>query len=111
MTQKLYHDDAYQQEFQAQVLERVTVSNGLGLILDQTCFYPTSGGQPHDQGTLNGIPVSDVFEREDDGAVVHVLGGEVEGPVLSTVEGPVLSTVEGLSHRRSLCRRPQWSAL
>lgn len=81
MTQKLYHDDAYQQEFQAQVLERVTVGNRLGLILDQTCFYPTSGGQPHDQGTLNGLPISDVFEREDDGAVVHVVRDEVKGPV------------------------------
>jgi len=83
MTQKLYHEDAYQQEFQAQVLERVAVGNGLGLILDKTCFYPTSGGQPHDQGTLNGVPVSDVFEREDDGAVVHVVSGEVEEPALS----------------------------
>jgi alanyl-tRNA synthetase len=106
MTQKLYHDDAYQQEFQAQVLETITVDNGLGLILDKTCFYPASGGQPHDQGTLNGIPISDVFEREDDGAVVHVVSGEVEGPVLSSstsltvnsVEGPVLNngaTVHG----------------
>jgi alanyl-tRNA synthetase len=83
MTQKLYHDDAYQQEFQAQVLEKVTVDNRVGLILDKTCFYPTSGGQPHDQGTLNDIPVSDVFEQEDDGAIVHVVGGEVEGPDLS----------------------------
>ncbi|MFB0538151.1 MAG: DHHA1 domain-containing protein [Anaerolineae bacterium] len=83
MTQKLYHEDAYQQEFQAQVLERVTVGDGVGLILDKTCFYPTSGGQPHDQGTLNGIPVIDVFEREDDGAVVHIVGGEVAGPALS----------------------------
>lgn len=83
MTKKLYHDDAYRQEFQAQVLERVTVGNKLGLILDKTCFYPTSGGQPHDQGTLNGVLVSDVFEREDDGAVVHVVDGEVEGPALS----------------------------
>ncbi len=81
MTQKLYHDDAYQQEFQAQVLARVPAGNRLGLILDKTCFYPTSGGQPHDQGTLNGIPVSDVFEREDDGAVVHVMSDEVRGPV------------------------------
>jgi alanyl-tRNA synthetase len=94
MTQKLYHDDAYQQEFQAQVLERVTVGNRLGLILDKTCFYPTSGGQPHDQGTLNGVPIGDVFEREDDGAVVHVVSGKVEGPVLSTVEGPVLNKGE-----------------
>jgi alanyl-tRNA synthetase len=83
MTQKLYHEDAYQQEFQAQVLERVTMGDGVGLILDKTCFYPTSGGQPHDQGTLNGIPVIDVFEREDDGAVVHIVGGEVAGPALS----------------------------
>jgi alanyl-tRNA synthetase len=80
MTQKLYHDDVYQQEFQAQVLERISVGSGLGLILDETCFYPTSGGQPHDRGTLNGVFVSDVFEREEDGAVVHVVDGEVEGP-------------------------------
>jgi alanyl-tRNA synthetase len=102
MTQKLYHNDAYQQEFQAQVLETITVDDGLGLILDRTCFYPASGGQPHDQGTLNGIPISDVFEREDDGAVVHVVSGEMEGPVLSSstsltvnsVEGPVLNKGE-----------------
>jgi len=92
MTRRLYYDDAYQQEFQAQVLERVTVGDGLGLILDETCFYPTSGGQPHDQGTLNGIPVSDVFEREEDGAVVHVVSGEAVGPALSkgeTVHGQI----------------------
>lgn len=92
MTQKLYYDDAYQQECQARVLERVTVGDGLGLILDRTCFYPTSGGQPHDQGTLNGVPVSDVFEREDDGAVVHVVDGEVEGLGLDegeTVHGQI----------------------
>ncbi len=92
MTRKLFYDDAYQQEFQAQVLERVTVGDGLGLILDKTCFYPTSGGQPHDQGTLNGIPVSDVFEREEDGAVVHVVSGEEGGPAPSkgeTVHGRI----------------------
>jgi len=95
MTQKLYYNDAYQQEFQAQVLERVTVGNGLGLILDKTCFYPTSGGQPHDQGTLNGIPVNDVFEQEDDGAVVHVVSGEVEGPALSPSTSLGINIVEG----------------
>jgi alanyl-tRNA synthetase len=92
MTQKLYYHDAYQQEFQAQVLERITVGNGLGLILDKTCFYPTSGGQPHDQGTLNGIAVSDVFEREDDGAMVHVVDSEVGRPALNkgeTVHGQI----------------------
>jgi alanyl-tRNA synthetase len=92
MTKRLYYDDAYQQEFQAQVLERITVGNRLGLILDKTCFYPTSGGQPHDQGTLNDIPVSDVFEREGDGAMVHVVDGEVGRPTLNkgeTVHGRI----------------------
>jgi len=92
MTRKLYHDNAYQQEFQAQVRERVTVGNRLGLILDKTCFYPTSGGQPHDQGTLNGFPVNDVFEREDDGAVVHIVSGEGKEPVPdkgATVQGRI----------------------
>jgi len=95
MTRKLYHDDAYQQEFQAQILERVAVGDGLGLILDKTCFYPTSGGQPHDQGTLNGFLVSDVFEREDDGAVVHVIGGEMEGPALNRSISLRINKVEG----------------
>ena len=43
-----------------------------GLILDETYFYPTSGGQPHDTGRLNGIPVVDVTLREDDDAIVLV---------------------------------------
>jgi alanyl-tRNA synthetase len=43
--------------------------------LDQTAFYPTSGGQPHDIGTLGDARVVDVQDDED-GAVVHL----VEGP-------------------------------
>jgi alanyl-tRNA synthetase len=41
--------------------------------LDRTSFYPTSGGQPHDTGALNGVPVIDVV---DEGArIAHVLSG------------------------------------
>jgi alanyl-tRNA synthetase len=43
--------------------------------LDQTVFYPASGGQPPDRGTINGTPVADV--REDDGDIWHVLQGPV----------------------------------
>jgi len=39
--------------------------------LNQTAFYPSSGGQPHDLGTLAGIPVLDVID--EDGRILHVL--------------------------------------
>jgi alanyl-tRNA synthetase len=44
------------------------------VVLDQTAFYPTSGGQPFDTGTLGGAAVVDVIDRED-GNIAHVLSG------------------------------------
>jgi alanyl-tRNA synthetase len=84
-TQRLYHSDAYTTDFDAELVE-TTSYNGLpSVILDRTCFYPTSGGQPHDTGVLNGLPVVDVVLREADGAVMHVLGGP------ATLDGPRVS--------------------
>src|ERR1700759_3850022 len=82
MTDRLYYADAYCREFSAAVT-RVDRRDGRAiLVLDRTAFYPTSGGQPFDTGTLvlrlEGGPerpalhVVDVFD-EDDGAVAHVL--------------------------------------
>ena len=76
-TIRLYQDDPYARAFEAQVLASVEVEGGLAVVLDRTCFYPTSGGQPYDTGTLNGIPVVDVLE--DGGAVVHVLARGLQG--------------------------------
>ncbi len=68
---RLYLQDPYQLEFEAAILERRTLQDGgLALVLDRTCFYPTSGGQPHDVGTLGDEPVLEVLEAED-GAVLH----------------------------------------
>ena len=47
------------------------------VVLAATVFYPTSGGQPHDTGTLGGRRVLDVVDREDTG-VVHVVDGPLE---------------------------------
>jgi alanyl-tRNA synthetase len=55
------------------VLEHLTINNHPALVLDRTYFYPTGGGQPHDTGEIDGIQVLDVFAREGDSAVVHVL--------------------------------------
>ena len=79
MAARLYYADAYLREFDARVIEQLTWDGKPAVVLERTAFYPTSGGQPHDTGTLNGVKVVDVVERESDGAVVHVLAGELQG--------------------------------
>lgn len=71
MTELLYLRDAYLQEFDA----TVTAVNDTRVALDQTAFYPTGGGQPHDTGTLAGAAVLDV--RKDGDVVWHTLVGTV----------------------------------
>jgi alanyl-tRNA synthetase len=73
MTERLYHPDSYRTSFDAQVVERLTLNDSPAVVLDRTAFYPTGGGQPHDTGSLNGVPVLDVEEREKDQAIIHVL--------------------------------------
>ena len=63
MTERLYYTDSGLADFRAKVVagdEPATT-----LYLDRTAFYPTSGGQPHDLGTLNGIAVVDVIDEEE----------------------------------------------
>ena len=88
MTERLHYDDPYLTRFAARVVEQLQWEGSPALILDRTAFYATGGGQPHDTGSLNGVPVVDVIERETDGAVIHVLAGalslgsdEVQGEV------------------------------
>ena len=71
MTELLYLRDAYLQEFDAVVVG--VDADGARVALDQTAFYPTGGGQPHDTGTLAGVPVVDV--RKDGELVWHTLDG------------------------------------
>lgn len=40
VTRRLYFDDAYAREFEAEVLERRTHEGFPAAVLDQTCFYP-----------------------------------------------------------------------
>ena len=87
MTDKRYYHDAYTTKFKANVVERFLHDKKIALILDQTYFYPTSGGQPADRGRLSGEPVVDVFIREDDGAVVHLVENEIwTDEVVGTVD-------------------------
>jgi alanyl-tRNA synthetase len=61
MTERLYYTDSYLREFEARVVERA--GDGALVYLDRTAFYPASGGQPHDVGTLGGVPVLEVAEE------------------------------------------------
>lgn len=84
-TVKLFHTDAYCTEFVAQVRACVPAGDKWDVVLDQTCFYATSGGQPNDTGTLGGARVLDVREDEAAGEIIHTvdapLSGEVRGQV------------------------------
>jgi alanyl-tRNA synthetase len=69
MTERLYYQDSYLREFRARVIE--VSGDGRRVYLDRTAFYPTSGGQPFDLGTLGGIAVIEVVDEED--RIAHVL--------------------------------------
>jgi alanyl-tRNA synthetase len=69
MTQRLYYLNSYLKEFEAEVVERA--DDGCRIYLNQTAFYPTSGGQPFDTGELGGIEVKEVVDEGD--RVAHLL--------------------------------------
>ena len=84
-TKRLYHDDAYLLEFEAEVVERREHEGRPAVLLDRTAFYPESGGQPWDTGTLGGARVAAVIDL--DGAILHVVEGAVpEGRVHGSVD-------------------------
>src|SRR4051795_9533757 len=84
-TQRLYHTDSYLTEFDACVVE--VADDGRRVYLDETAFYPTSGGQPHDVGTLGGARVIDVVDEGD--RVAHVLDAPSGIALGTTLDGAI----------------------
>ena len=65
MTKRLYYEDSYVRTFEAEVIECTEKADGVFLIrLDESAFYPTSGGQPYDTGTLGGGQILNVYADE-----------------------------------------------
>ena len=77
MTRKLYYESSKTRTFSAQLVASQQTERGPAVCLDQTAFYPTGGGQAHDTGTLNEIPVLDVWS-DADGEVWHLLARPLE---------------------------------
>jgi alanyl-tRNA synthetase len=92
-THRLYYDDSYLQSFDAHVLsclpaEPFASESGIipswEVVLDQSAFYPTSGGQPHDLGCLGDAKVLEV--RDDGEDILHIVDRELAtGPIQSSI--------------------------
>jgi alanyl-tRNA synthetase len=86
VTERLYYTDPYLAAFEATVAETVQTADGRrAVVLDRTAFYPTSGGQPFDTGTLGDARVVDVVDDED-GRVLHVIEGEAAGRASGAID-------------------------
>jgi len=70
-TERLYYTDGYLKEFDARVVAVNPDERGVRVYLDRTAFYPESGGQPGDYGTLAGVPVIDVVDEGE--GIAHLL--------------------------------------
>ncbi len=86
MSDRIYYTDAEQAEFDAVVTGVASLDGRPAVALDATAFYPLSGGQPCDAGTLGEALVVDVVES-DAGEVWHVLDREMA--VGSRVHGTI----------------------
>ncbi|MCQ2437416.1 MAG: DHHA1 domain-containing protein [Clostridia bacterium] len=85
MTERLYYDQQTLMHFDATVTACEAVENGYSVKLDRSAFYPTSGGQPFDKGTLNDANILDVYV--EDGDVVHIVDKPLN--VGETVQGDI----------------------
>ncbi len=82
---KLFYEDCHLTHFSARVTGCEECEKGYLVTLDATAFYPEGGGQACDIGTLGGVRVLDV--REKDGKILHLCDGALT--VGEAVEGEI----------------------
>jgi alanyl-tRNA synthetase len=92
VTSRIYYTDPYCRRFDAAVTRTFQHEGRPAVLLDRTAFYPSSGGQPFDVGTLSargpsgsGVNVLDTVDLDDE--VVHVLSAPLAAG--ATVHGAV----------------------
>lgn len=81
MKELFYYQDAMMQHFTAEVIRTGIENTRPYIVLSNTAFYPTGGGQPHDTGIIDGLPVVDVEKVDDE--IRHYIEGD-----LDALEGP-----------------------
>ena len=69
-TKRIYYDDAFVREFEAEVLTCEQHAGNAGkrwrVLLDRTALYPASGGQPDDRGRIGGAAVLEVVDEGEE---------------------------------------------
>jgi len=92
MTEHLYYHNSFLYEFDAEIVEIAAVDSRTALVLDRTAFYPTSGGQLFDTGTIvcgsDKLRVAEVAER-DDGTVLHFIDRAADVGKGSRIHGQI----------------------
>lgn len=89
MTRRLYYDDSYLRTFHAQIVS----VEGRRVFLDSSAFYPASGGQPSDTGTINGVRVIEVANLEDE-RIAHTVDAELTPDPASLTPGPAECAID-----------------
>ncbi|WP_339174737.1 DHHA1 domain-containing protein [Solibacillus sp. FSL R5-0691] len=84
MKNLFYYEDAMMKEFTAQVVKTSKDETGNFIVLNNTAFYPTGGGQPHDTGWINELEIIDVEKIDEEirhytAADVSNISGEISG--------------------------------
>ncbi|MDX2129127.1 MAG: DHHA1 domain-containing protein [Chloroherpetonaceae bacterium] len=88
MTEKNYYTDSYKTEFESIVTRIERTGEKYTVALDNTYFYPTSGGQEHDLGEISGIRIDSVLESEN-GDIFHFLAFEPSFAVGDKITGKI----------------------
>lgn len=96
-TIKLYDEKPYAANFEAEILDIISENDKIGIILNQTLFFPEEGGQTPDKGTISiiaegkeekiDVEVTDVQIRED--VIYHYVTGECEAHVGDNIAGSI----------------------
>ena len=84
-TRRLFYEDSHLTEFTAAVIACEAVEGGYAVQLDATAFYPEGGGQACDLGTLDGVNVFDVQEKDE--KILHFCDKKLE--IGQTVTGRI----------------------
>ncbi|MCT4584378.1 MAG: DHHA1 domain-containing protein [Peptostreptococcaceae bacterium] len=77
----LYFKDPYLFEYKSIIKEIIKKDDKYHLLLEETIFYPLSGGQPNDLGFIDDIAVLDVYEKNN--LTYHVLNKKPSSNLVS----------------------------